>query len=558
MKQFSLITLFWGIFILNANTQVVDPTFGIPSSISVPPFSEINVLGATSCDIDSRWDRSYATIHLEDGRIILAGDTQDENGTDFALITLLPNGKYDNSVGPQGQIRIQTGHPFDSCLVVTRYQTDQLLMGGCRRPTGTVQHQNLILKVDFKGDIDSSFGIDGRVVIDLPSDDEMITHILALPDGKILIGGNALFGTMPMYADSANTFVSRLLANGQIDSTFGLNGFIFKRWESACTAALLGDMVLDHLGNILITGGSYFPYPLVYDDSGNCSFNIFLCRYLPDGQPDTGFDSDGVIEFPESWGRGTALHAYDDGRILLVGLTREEISPFTDYAPRFAYMVRLNHSGIPDSTFGTNGFFKKKLVCDDNVIGGEPYSVLIKGDYIILGINVITYIEEGSIFTGAWCLKENGEVNTDFGNDGCFLFYPDEYLGYYRLNQITNIGTNHFFLSGSYRNFDAEDSEMLIIKVKFNGISTTQHPITSSQTLLYPNPGSDVTRLEYNTNEPMSIQLFDLQGRVVYRYELPSGTGVLDIPLASLPVGGYFLKAVTDTGTRVIKLIVAR
>ncbi|MFN7832647.1 MAG: hypothetical protein ACK5Q2_11745, partial [Bacteroidota bacterium] len=277
------------------------------------------------------------TVHLDDGRIILAGDTRWQGESDFAIARLMPDGQYDQTAGPDGQVRIDLGYPNDSCLVAARYQDDRILMGGCVWQAGTTGYVNLIARIDFNGGLDPSFGNNGHLTIDLPNAHEMITRILPQPDGKILVAGNAIYGSFD-FPDSVDVFLLRLLPDGQIDDSFGSGGVVYHHWEQDCNAALLGDIALDAQGRVVATGGSYDPYPNNYGGDDWCSHNIFMCRYLSDGQLDPGFGINGSLELAYTgYGRGNALLQYEDGRILLAGAAGDQLLPF----PAYVFLARF-------------------------------------------------------------------------------------------------------------------------------------------------------------------------------------------------------------------------
>lgn len=423
----------------NLSGQVLDSTFGILGSFA--PNSHL--IGNTACDFDGRYDQAHAIFHLEDGRMILAGDTRGADGSDFALARLLPNGHYDETAGPDGEIRIDLGYQNDSCLAAARYQSDKILMGGCVRLPGQDKYVILIVRVDLDGKLDIGFGNAGKVVIDLPASNEMATKILAQQDGKVIVAGNVLYsshGNSLYFPDSTSVFVGRLLSDGKIDSSFGTNGFIYRRYEDTCNAALLGDVILDKNGCVVVTGGSYHPYPGDYNGEEDfCTHNIHVCRYLPNGQPDATFGTNGVVELPYSEGKGTALHAYEDGKVLMAGVVSDLLFP----QPIYSFATRLLPDGTLDSTFGTNGRFVKYV--QSGGAGSEPVDILVMSDKIILGI--ISDPNGDHTACGAFCLNKDGQINTAFGDNGKFLFYPVFFTPYF-INNITSTDSTHFFLSG--------------------------------------------------------------------------------------------------------------
>ncbi len=163
---------FCGLF-YSANAQARDSLFGIPTSLG----SGGTVSGTTSCDFGG-YDQAFLTVHLDDGRIILVGDTRLGGESDFAIARLMPDGQYDQILGPDGKVRIDLGYSNDSCLTASQYQSDWILMGGCVKQTSMAGYVNLIARIDLNGKLDSSFGNGGYLTIDLPTaPHEMITKI---------------------------------------------------------------------------------------------------------------------------------------------------------------------------------------------------------------------------------------------------------------------------------------------------------------------------------------------------------------------------------------------
>src|SRR6185295_6729117 len=90
---------------------------------------------------------------------------------------------------------------------------------------------------------------------------------------------------------------------------------------------------------IIAAGGTY----------NDGDFNFGLARYTPDGQPDTGFGTDGGMTSTAFSGSGYiyCLAVQKDGKIVVAGDNE-------DFFAEFA-MVRYNPNGTIDTTFGTAG-----------------------------------------------------------------------------------------------------------------------------------------------------------------------------------------------------------
>lgn len=546
MRSFFSI-FFIGALSMNPMAQVVDSTFGIPTSLD-PCCS---IYGTTGCNFGGL-DQAFLAIHLDDNRILLVGDTRWQGESDFAIARLMPDGQYDQSAGFNGQVRIDLGYPNDSCIAAAPYQDDRILMGGCVWQTGTSKYINLIARIDFDGNLDPSFGTLGHLTINLPTTHEMITKILPQPDGKILIGGNALYGHSFDFPDSVDVFLGRLLANGQVDSTFGENGFLYHRWESTCNVAMLGDLSLDNLGRIVLTGGSYHPYPHNYGGSDLCHHNIFLCRYLSNGQPDTGFGEDGSLELDYTgYGRGNALMHYDDNRILLAGGAGGLIPQ-----PSYMFLTRLMPDGSPDLSFADNGRFKKAIINPGNFSGGnvEPFGLLrLRGRVLVGVLNEIGGDDPGF---GAICLTESGKIDSVFGDAGRFNAFPDISINSF-INQISSTSDNNFFLSGYTRIL--QPNNMAILKVRWDGSSDTHEHSVVNNIKMYPNPVKDgLFYLDLGSSVGIDdyfyLKIRDTNGRVLH--EQNNFETSVGINTATFPTGIYWVELIGDESHFMGKIVV--
>lgn len=530
------------------NAQVLDSTFGVLGSF-IP--GVLNFYGTTACDFDDRDDRALSAIHLEDGRIILAGYTTGTDGNDFAMVRLLSDGKYDETVGPEGEVRIDLGYQNDSCLAATLYQSDWILMGGCVTLPGTAKYVNLIARVDLDGKLDPSFGNGGHITFDLPSNHEMIAKILPQSDGKIIMVGHALYGQSFYAPDSVTVYIGCLLPDGQIDSTFGANGFVYFRWKQESNASLLGDAVLDSNGRIILTGGAYHPYPTVFDGDFASLHNIIVRRFLPDGNRDTSFGINGARELLFTGAAmGTALDLYEDGRILVAGV----VGNVSLTIPFYTYLTRLMPDGTTDISFGNNGSFNKFIV--GGGAGSEPVGILRIQNKIILGF-VDAPMGDHLAF-GAVCLEDNGQIDSTFGNNGVYV-YPI-YTRYF-INQISSTDPTSFFLSGYYRVL--QPYNMVIMKLKLSETSITQEAPYIHQLKIYPNPVvADVVYVDLADekiyDDPSLISVKDIRGRDVFTHLVQQGGRFYQMDVAHLQNGVYFVKVVRGGTHHLGKFVIQR
>lgn len=257
------------------------------------------------------------------------------------------------------------------------------------------------------GDLDPSFGREGRVFLDFQDATFNAVHGLhAMPGGKILAVGTAL---------NTSFIVGCLTENGEVDRSFGQNGSMIGKFA---TYTSIGDSVtaLDD-GKILVGGRCYTSNSVL----------PAVSRLLPGGEFDTTFANGGTFVFPpvskasgeaaidpsmpsqiqssDSVGMQTKVLA--DGKILL------SYRSTSDYK---GLLIRLTADGIPDGSFNSTGFTTVHYP-DPNTRFTEPYSFIVtaKNEIILCGR---TGTLEKPNYSFLARFGENGRPDISFGSDG--------------------------------------------------------------------------------------------------------------------------------------------
>ncbi len=262
----------------------------------------------------------------------------------------------------------------------------------------------------------------------------------------------------------------------------GTDGFVYRRYEYTCKSSILYDVALDNEGRIVLSGGSYSPYPGSYYIDDFCTHNIYVCRYLPDGQPDPAFGNNGIQELPFSKGRATTLYIEKDNRILIGGVvTLTWLIP----EPHYSFIARLMPDGTPDVSFADNGRFV-------DLVGAISASsalldVIKIHDHYYFGI--ADQADGDHAYFGLMRFREKGTVDSTFGKDGVYttqLWLPTTL---YNINQIFTIDEQSIYLSGYYSKLSQDN--MMICKVKLNKTISSTKIIQIPSVNIFPNPFSN-------------------------------------------------------------------
>jgi uncharacterized delta-60 repeat protein len=192
------------------------------------------------------------------------------------------------------------------------------------------------------GDLDPTFGSAGQVLTDVPVPFccEEGNAIAIQPDGRIVIAGSVFDSSNTQAAD--NDFaLARYTPDGQLDASFGNGGLVVTKFftnssDQAKSIAIQSD------GKIVVAGVT---------QTGGTSY-MAIARYLPNGQLDTTFHSDGKadLEFGNRSSEAWAVAIQSDGRIVVAGRAWDNFTGDSDFA-----LSRLNADGSLDLDFGVFG-----------------------------------------------------------------------------------------------------------------------------------------------------------------------------------------------------------
>ncbi len=182
------------------------------------------------------------------------------------------------------------------------------------------------------GEPDPGFSDDGFALVDLAKSNEAGSAIGAMPDGRVVLGGDWIQSTPLEYGAS----LARLMPDGSPDPSFGFGGTrIYPLPECSPEQTYIGRLFVLPDGRIL-TGGE-------------CGDEFLLMRFNSDGSPDPSFDADGVVKtgFPVPIGFSAMAVEPADGSITLGGIC------CTGDAPEFqnSVLARYDPNGVLDPAF---------------------------------------------------------------------------------------------------------------------------------------------------------------------------------------------------------------
>lgn len=272
-----------------STTGTIDPGFGSG--------------GITKTDIGSGDDVAADIAVQPDGRIIVAGYTEDANGEKNGLIMRYnADGTLDGTFSSDGKLVI-TAWSGEDALNDVALLTDGSIVGAGYATFGGIR-KSILVKVSIDGTYDAGFGIDGLLVPELSDSTSSAQGILVDGDG-ILVCGKIEEGFLETVA-----YLARFTSDGTPDPTFNGNGLALVTGSPHGVAL---DLALQDDGKVLVCGKT---------ESQDIEPGEFLlARFNPDGSVDDTFGSNGAvttdIDPGPSYARSIAIRP--DGRIVLAG-----------------------------------------------------------------------------------------------------------------------------------------------------------------------------------------------------------------------------------------------
>jgi uncharacterized delta-60 repeat protein len=258
-------------------------------------------------------DEAYSVAIQNDGKILVAGSItySGNNGKDFALIRVNPNGSLDNSFDNDG-IVITTIDNEDEAYSVAIQNDGKILLAGTSALAGTSGSQFAVVRYNTDGSLDNSFDNDGKVNTIIGSINN--AHSLAIQsDGKIVVAGDTKLSNQVIFA------LLRYNQDGSLDNSFDVDGKVttpFVTNPTGSTFSTAYSVAIQNDGKIVAAG-----------DYNNTITNDFaLVRYMPDGSLDNSFNSDGIVTTNILGSEiGYSIAIQNDGKILVAGKTSNGI-----------------------------------------------------------------------------------------------------------------------------------------------------------------------------------------------------------------------------------------
>ena len=332
-------------------------------------------------------DRATGVVVQDDGKIVVVGSTTSNN--DFAIARLNANGSLDLTFNGTG-LQSPTFGAVDVAQAVALQADGKIVVAGYTSSgaSGVNTNNFAVTRISADGTQDASFDVDGEVTIDFTGDDRA-AGVAVRPTGEIVVGGTFDGG-------SANFAVVQLSSAGALDLSFSADGKVV---ESLGAVDFATGLALQHNGKVVLGGHTTAGGGVGATNFGAIVFNR-------DGTPDTGFSGDGetIVDLGGTE-QALGLALQPDGQLILAG--------FGDIgggvgANNFA-LLRLGADPPLDLTFDSDGRETADLGGTD-----QGNAMVVQPDGKIVVVGSTTSNNDFAILR----LNPNGSPDTTFDADG--------------------------------------------------------------------------------------------------------------------------------------------
>lgn len=322
-----------------------------------------------------------------DGSIFVGGKFSENNGDPLFILKFKPDGQLDTSFGVNGRI-VQYFEQFSQNAVRDiRILSDGSIIALAESPSSNKVTLSL-LKYTATGAVFPGFGQNGIIREVQSTGQAAFNDLLQTSDGNLLIGGRI----------GADMIFTKYSASGQKIGTYGSNGTQKFSFGSIGSSECRQFAINPFNEKIYAVGYTVCSIPGDIEYLDNNDADIVMVRLNADGTPDVGFGNNGrvksIVNHHSNQAKGLLLQS--DGRIITVS------SASTLYGTT---LMRFFPDGSQDRSFGNFG----KVHLNLSVL--DPDAVTLDNGRIL-----VTGTQSNQLVI--WRLLNNGSPDPVFGTKG--------------------------------------------------------------------------------------------------------------------------------------------
>ncbi|WP_374086300.1 thrombospondin type 3 repeat-containing protein [Methylomicrobium lacus] len=229
-------------------------------------------------------DVVFSMLQQADGKLFVAGFSNNGTSDDFAVARYNPDGTLDTTFDPSGIAGIQRtslSSGDDHGLSVIQQTDGKYVVAGYSTTSG--DEDIALVRYLPDGKLDTSFSGDGKVVTSIGTRNDRAYQVMQLPDGKLLVAGYTQVGVNDF------DFVQvRYNRDGSLDTTFSGDGKLSTSFGAGSDQAFAAVQQPED-ERIVLAGAAEVRDNLVSQR------RFALARYLPGD-----LDDDGVLDYKDN------------------------------------------------------------------------------------------------------------------------------------------------------------------------------------------------------------------------------------------------------------------
>ncbi len=191
-------------------------------------------------------DYSYSVLIQNNGKIIAAGIASNNTENEFALVRYKIDGSVDSSFGNNGIVLTPFENPYVFLNSAALQSDGKIIAAGYMQKSN--QYDFVVIRYKADGDVDSTFGTNGKVIYGSVNLYEEAESVLIQNDGNIIIAGTSVND----ITNTQNIMLLRLNTNGGTDQNFGIGGVVSTTIGSSYPSA--SSVLMQSDGKIVFAG----------------------------------------------------------------------------------------------------------------------------------------------------------------------------------------------------------------------------------------------------------------------------------------------------------------
>jgi uncharacterized delta-60 repeat protein len=270
----------------------------------------------------------------------------------------------------------------------------------------TDDSKTVIAKFSQDGNLDASFGVNGYAVHNLISAGSgEVARAITVDNEGRVVVGGSLEAAKNSDARDRDVYAIRLLADGTLDQTYGVKGVSIVDFSEGEASG--NGFVADGFGGFALDAKGRLVLEGAQKREGGLDTDFVIARLTADGALDASFASQGkfVIDNKNLSASAKTPIIMPDGSIIGTGYNRDGVN--------VPFVFKVDSDGVLDTAFGIGGIFQEKVLQSAT----EVYGGILHGDEIIT-VGYGKDAEEEDLDFLSLRINVDGKLDPSYGGRG--------------------------------------------------------------------------------------------------------------------------------------------